>query len=124
MISLFRKNAKLDQTQTKEVYDLLGQFYKSFFGDMYNELNIDKYRPIRDAIGLVMRKFDEHDHPLAYSSKLVMYIQAQVAMKDLPLTDQQQALMTKISNQTKCVNLSFVYTSPLNDVNQFMPSRI
>lgn len=105
--------------QEKTVYHELDKFYQSFFGDTYNELNIDKYRQIRDAIGLVMRKFDSHDHPLEYTGKLVMYIQARVALKHLHLSSDQQAIMRSLNEETKHINLCYVYTSPLDDVTQF-----
>ena len=75
MFSLFKSHT----TNEKEVYQELKEFYDSFFSDIYNEMNIDRYRQIRDVIGLVINKFDENDHPLEYTSKLVMYIQARVA---------------------------------------------
>lgn len=116
MLSLFKSR---QSNQEKQIYNELDKFYQSFFTDTYNELNIDKYRQIRDAIGLVMRKFDNHDHPLEYASKLVMYIQARVAFKHLHLSSYQQKIMHTLSEQTKCINLSYVYTCPLDDVTQF-----
>lgn len=83
-------------------------------------MNIGRYRQIRDAIGLVLNKFDSNDHPLEYTSKLVMYIQARIAMSHLHLTHEQQELMKKLSEATKYVNLSYVYLSPLNSAEQFV----
>ncbi|BDR60140.1 bacteriocin immunity protein [Lactobacillus xylocopicola] len=103
----------------KEVYQELEQFYCSFFSNIYNELNIAKYKHIRDAIGLVMRKFDACDHPLAYTGKLVMYIQGQLALNHLQLTKQQRQLLHKLADQTKNINLNFVYSGPLTDAHQF-----
>lgn len=121
MINLFTIHRKNDQLQNEqEVYQILDKFYRSFFDDMYNELNINRYRQIRDAIGLVMRKFDEHDHPMAYTSKLVMYIQSRVVMNHLPLTNEQQNYMRELCNKTKYVNLNYVYSGPVNDAKQFL----
>lgn len=119
MISILTKYKNRQTHKINQVYSLLNCFYKSFFTDMYNELNIKRYLPIRDNIGLVMRKFESHDHPLEYTSKLVMYIQAQVAFNHLPLTADQQVLMTKLSEETKDISLKYVYTGPLNDAQQF-----
>lgn len=120
MINFFVNNSRKKREQLdKEVYQYLNKFYNSFFSNIYNELNINKYKQIRDAIGLVMRKFDSHDHPLAYTSKLVMYIQARITLHHLHLTNQQQKLMQKLSEKTKYVNLNYVYTSPLDDARQF-----
>ncbi len=117
MFSLFTPKK---QNESREVYHDLKQFYNSFFSDIYNEMNIDRYRQIRDAIGLVLNKFDSNDHPLEYTSKLVMYIQARIAMSHLHLTHEQQELMKKLSEATKYVNLSYVYLSPLNSAEQFV----
>lgn len=67
-----------------------------------------------------MRRFDNNDHPLAYTSKLIMFIQSQVAIKHLRLTSQQQKLMKVLGQNVKDVKLNFVYTSPLDDFNQFL----
>jgi hypothetical protein len=118
LFSLFTQN-KQTQVDTKEVYGDLKKFYNSFFSDIYNEMNIGRYRQIRDAIGLVINKFDAQDHPLEYTSKLVMYIQARVAMKHLRLTDEQQTLMKKLTQATKYIKLSYVYLSPIDSEEQF-----
>ncbi|MEN2349024.1 bacteriocin immunity protein [Lactobacillus helveticus] len=81
---------------------------------MYNELNINKYKTIRDAAGLVMRKSEKGDHPLAYTSKLVMYIQSQIALKHLSLTNQQQKILKELQKRSQYVNLNYVYTSLRN----------
>ena len=60
MFSLFKSS----QPNPKETYQELKKFYNSFFSDIYNEMNIDRYRQIRDVIGLVINKLDENDHPL------------------------------------------------------------
>lgn len=122
MINFFQLRNKKEHKE-KEAYQILDKFYKSFFSNMYNELNINKYRQIRDAIGLVMRKFDEQDEPLAYTGKLVMYIQARVVMHHLPLNKEQQAYMERLSELTKYINLSYVYTSPIDSEQQFSLNR-
>ena len=110
MFSLFKSHT----TNEKEVYQELKEFYDSFFSD------IDRYRQIRDVIGLVINKFDENDHPLEYTSKLVMYIQARVAMSHLHLTDEQVKIMRKLTESTKYINLSYVYLSPIDSAEQFV----
>lgn len=91
-----KKNSQKEEEA--KIYVLLGKFYGSFFSDTFNELNIGKYRQLRDAIGLVRRKFEAHDHPLAYTAKLVMYIQARVALKHLPLTKEQEKYMCQTAD--------------------------
>ena len=96
MFSLFNQKK---QSESREVYQDLKNFYNSFFSNIYNEMNIGRYRQIRDAIGLV---------------------QARVAMNHLHLTHEQQDLMKKLSDATKYVNISYVYLSPLTSVEQFV----
>ena len=119
LFSLFTQN-KQTKSNNQEVYQDLKKFYNSFFSNIYNEMNIGRYRQIRDAIGLVMNKFDSNDHPLEYTSKLVMYIQARIALRHLRLTDEQQDLMKKLTQATKYVNLSNVYLSPIDSEKQFV----
>ena len=69
MFGIFKHNS-----DTQEVYQDLKKFYNSFFSNIYNEMNIGRYRPIRDTIGLVINKFDSNDHPLEYTSKLVIRV--------------------------------------------------
>ena len=114
--SLFLKK---QQQLIEEVYQDLDQFYQSFYSNIYNELNINKYKQIRDAIGMVMRKFDIQDHPLEYTGKLVMCIQARVVLQHLHLTIMQQKLLQDLSDKTKKINLNFVYTGRLTDMQQF-----
>ncbi|WP_217272367.1 hypothetical protein, partial [Lactobacillus helveticus] len=57
--------------------------------------------------------------PLAYTSKLVMYIQSQIALKHLSLTNQQQKILKELQKRSQYVNLNYVYTSLLNDIKQF-----
>lgn len=116
MFSLFKPN----QPNTQEIYQELKKFYNSFFSDIYNEMNIDRYRQIRDVIGLVINKFDENDHPLEYTSKLVMYIQARVASRHLRLNSEQEEIMKNLTESTKYVNLSYVYLSPIDSAAQFV----
>lgn len=115
MFGMFKHNS-----DTKEVYQDLKKFYTSFFSDIYNELNIGRYRQIRDAIGLVINKFDSNDHPLAYTIKLVMYIQARIVLNHLHLTSEQEKIMKDLTEKTKYVNLSYVYLSPIDSEKQFV----
>ena len=115
MFGIFKHNS-----DTKDVYQDLKNFYNSFFSNIYNEMNIGRYRPIRDAIGLVINKFDSNDHPLEYTSKLVMYIQAKLALKHLHLTTHQEKIMKNLIEKTKYLNLSYVYLSPIDSAEQFV----
>lgn len=118
MISLFSRPQQ--KQEDNKIYTLLNEFYNSFAkNNTFNEMNIEKYRNVRDAAGLVMRKFEKHDHPLAYTNKLVMYIDAQVALKNLHLTHEQRKIMQVLREDTKYTNLCYVYTSPINNSDQF-----
>lgn len=123
-VHLIGASSPKEKKLINETYKELDQFYRSFFNNIYNELNIAKYRPIRDAIGLVMRKFESNDYPLQYTGKLVLYIQANTALNHLHLSNFQQKLLHSLSNKTKQISLNFVYTSPITDISQFKLSNI
>lgn len=116
MIKLFFKRR---QQENKNIYQLLHNFYDSFFSDAYNELNISKYKPIRDAIGLVINKFDSHDHPLEYTGKLILYIQNRQAMNHIGLNKKQEAIMIKLAYTTKYANINNSYRNSWHSEEQF-----
>ncbi len=118
---LSKKNQQKEEIEEKTC-QLLKNFYNSFFSDIFNELNIDRYRPIRDATGMVINKFTANDHPMAYAGKLVLYIQAYSAMNRLRLTKDQQQMLQDLADLTKHVNLNYVYISPLDSMDQFLPA--
>ena len=123
-VHLIGASSPKEKKLINEAYKELDQFYRSFFNNIYNELNITKYRPIRDAIGLVMRKFESNDHPLQYTGKLVLYIQANAALNHLHLSNFQQKLLQSLGTKTKQISLNFVYISPITDISQFKFSNI
>lgn len=123
-VHLIGASSPKEKKLINETYKELDQFYRSFFNNIYNELNIAKYLPIRDAIGLVMRKFESNDHPLQYTGKLVLYIQANTALNHLHLSNFQQKLLHSLSDKTQQISLNFVYTSPITDISQFKFSNI
>lgn len=117
---MYLSNNQNDKQALNEVYQLLKQFYQSFFSNIYNELNILKYKKLRDAIGLVIYKFEIHDHPQAYCAKLVMFLQAYVTMHHLHLSSEQQHLLKLLSTKSKKVSPRFIYTGPIMDDQQFL----
>lgn len=108
-----------EKSKKNDTYSILKKFYQSFFSDMYNELNIGRYRQIRDAIGLVINKFVANDHPMAYASKLVLYIQARCVKSRLKLTKEQQLYLRQLEDNTKHVNVNYVYSGPIDSIEQF-----
>ncbi|MFR0613284.1 bacteriocin immunity protein [Lactobacillus porci] len=122
-MQIFVKKNQQKEEITEKTGKLLKNFYNSFFSDIFNEMNIDRYRPIRDATGMVINKFTANDHPLAYAGKLVLFIQAYMAMNQLHLTKEQQQMLQELADLTKHVNLNYVYISPLDSMDQFLPER-
>ncbi|RMC24870.1 MULTISPECIES: bacteriocin immunity protein [unclassified Lactobacillus] len=117
---MYLSNNQNDKQALNEVYQILKQFYQSFFSNIYNELNILKYKKLRDSIGLVIYKFDTHDHPQEYCTKLVMFIQAYVTIHHLHLSSKQQYLLKSLSTKSKGISLRFLYTGPIMDDQQFL----
>ena len=102
----------LENTITKqnEVIITLKDLYASF-----NKVQINAYLPLEKAILKVIAKAENHDDVAAWSNKLVMFLQSQIALKQIPITKEQDAL----SEQCKNTNLNYVYLAPINDSLQF-----
>ena len=60
-MQIFVKKNQQKEEITEKTGKLLKSFYNSFFSDIFNEMNIDRYRPIRDATGMVINKFTAND---------------------------------------------------------------
>lgn len=120
-VAIFRKffqNNKQEK-EREQTYQLLKNFYASFFSDTYNERNIGRYKPLRDAIALVLGHFDSNNYPMEYAAKLALYLPAKASLNQLRFTKEQQELLTKLTRLTRRVKLNFVYLSPLDSINQF-----
>ncbi len=48
-----------------------------------------------------------------------MFLQSQIALKQIPITKEQDALINSLSEQCKNTNLNYVYLAPINDSLQF-----
>jgi nicotinic acid phosphoribosyltransferase len=111
---------KKDQEKEREqTCQLLKNFYASFFTDIYNERNIGRYKPLRDAIALVLGHFDSNDHPMEYAAKLALYLPAKASLNQLRFTKEQRDYLQELTRLTRRVKLNFVYLSPLDSINQF-----
>lgn len=104
----------LENTITKqnEVVITLKDLYASF-------KQINAYLPLEKAILKVIAKAENHDDVAAWSNKLVMFLQSQIALKQIPITKEQDALINSLSEQCKNTNLNYVYLAPINDSLQF-----
>lgn len=120
-VAIFRKFfQKNDQAKEREqTYQILKNFYASFFSDIYNERNIGRYKTLRDAIALVLGHFDSGDHPMEYAAKLALYLPAKASLNHLRFTKEQQGLLKQLTQLTRRVKLNFVYLSPLDSISQF-----
>ena len=85
--------------------------------DLYASINA--YLPLEKAILKVIAKAENHDDAIAWSNKLVMFLQSQIALKQIPITKEQDALINSLSEQCKNTNLNYVYLAPINDSLQF-----
>ncbi|GHV97040.1 bacteriocin immunity protein [Lactobacillus nasalidis] len=113
---LQKNRQESDRARTQQI---LKNFYASFFSDIYNERNISRYKPLRDAIALVLGRFDSGDHPMEYAAKLALYLPAKASLNRLRFTKEQQGWLKELSRLTRQVSLNFVYLSPLDSISQF-----
>lgn len=101
-------------TQQNKVVSILKDIYASF-----NKNQIKAYIPLEQTILKVIVKTENHEDVAAWSNKLVMYLQAQIALKQIPITKEQDNLISSLSEQCKNTNLNYVYLAPINDSLQF-----
>ena len=106
----------LENTITKqnEIVKTLKDLYASF-----SKVQIKAYIPLEQTILKVIAKAENHDDAAAWSNKLVMFLQSQIALKQIPITKEQDALINSLSEQCKNTNLNYVYLAPINDSLQF-----
>ena len=101
-------------TKQNEIVKTLKDLYASF-----SKVQIKAYIPLEQTILKVIAKAENHDDATAWSNKLVMFLQSQIALKQIPITKEQDALINSLSEQYKNTNLNYVYLAPINDSLQF-----
>ncbi|MDT9605053.1 bacteriocin immunity protein [Lactobacillus johnsonii] len=101
-------------TKHDEIITVLKDLYTSF-----NKVQIKAYLPLEQTILKVIAKAENHDDVAAWSNKLVMYLQSQIVLKQIPITKEQDTLINSLSEQCKNTNLNYVYLSPVDDSLQF-----
>lgn len=115
--STYRKNiSKSESDERLEVYissDLV-RLYQSFEKRPGTE-----YAKIQDAIAAVLDRISAHDHALAYTSKLVLFIEARHALRGLYLTPKQNDLIVELREISKHVNPNYIYIDKIDGADQF-----
>ena len=101
-------------TKQNEIVATLRDLYTSF--DKYS---LRAYIPLEQTILKVIAKAKNHDDIAAWSNKLVMYLQAQITLNQIPITKEQDSLIDLLSQQSKNTNLNYVYLAPIDDSLQF-----
>lgn len=101
-------------TKHDEIITVLKDLYTSF-----NKVQIKAYLPLEQTILKVIAKAENNDDATAWSNKLVMYLQSQIVLKQIPITKEQDNLINSLSEQCKNTNLNYVYLSPVDDSLQF-----
>lgn len=100
--------------KTNEIVVNLKALYRSF-----DKFKIKAYTPLKETISKVIIKANNHENLSAWSNKLVMYLQAQIVLKNIPITKEQDKLINSLSEQCKNTNLNYVYLAPIYDQFQF-----
>lgn len=105
---------ELNERQEAVLAASLVRLYQSFAKRPGNE-----YAKIQDAIAAVLDKIDAHDHCLAYTGKLVLFIEARHALRGLYLTPEQNDLIVNLREMSKHVNPNYVYIDKIDGSDQF-----
>ena len=101
-------------TKHDEIITVLKDLYTSF-----NKVQINAYLPLEQTILKVIAKAENHDDTVAWSNKLVMYLQSQIVLNQIPITKEQDTLISFLSEKCKNTNLNYVYLAPVDDNLQF-----
>lgn len=75
---------------------------------------------IRQVLANVNEKYKTSSHPLAWTGRLVLYLQVNAVKKDLYLTPEQKDIIKKLTRIGRRTNLNYVYLSPVDDAKQFV----
>ena len=67
-----------------------------------------------------IKKYKTSSHPLAWTRRLVLYLQVNAVKKDLYLTPEQKDIIKELARIGKRTNLNYVYLSPVDDAKQFV----
>ncbi|MYY53193.1 bacteriocin immunity protein [Ligilactobacillus salivarius] len=101
--------------KVQELQRLVVELYDSFEND--NRKGVEE---IRQVLANVNAKYKASSHPLAWTGRLVLYLQVNAVKKDLYLTPEQKDIIKELARIGKRTNLNYVYLSPVDDAKQFV----
>ena len=105
----------MESNFVKELQRLVVELYDSFEND--NRKGVEE---IRQVLANVNEKYKTSSHPLAWTGRLVLYLQVNAVKKDLYLTPEQKDIIKELARIGKRTNLNYVYLSPVDDAKQFV----
>ena len=101
--------------KVQELQRLVVELYDSFEND--NRKGVEE---IRQVLANVNEKYKTSGHPVAWTGRLVLYLQVNAVKKDLYLTPEQKDIIKELARIGKRTNLNYVYLSPVDDAKQFV----
>ncbi|MDW3022840.1 bacteriocin immunity protein [Ligilactobacillus salivarius] len=101
--------------KVQELQRLVVELYDSFEND--NRKGVEE---IRQVLANVNEKYKTSSHSLAWTGRLVLYLQVNAVKKDLYLTPEQKDIIKELARIGKRTNLNYVYLSPVDDAKQFV----
>lgn len=101
--------------KVQELQRLVVELYDSFEND--NRKGVEE---IRQVLANVNEKYKTSSHLLAWTGRLVLYLQVNAVKKDLYLTPEQKDIIKELARIGKRTNLNYVYLSPVDDAKQFV----
>lgn len=97
--------------KVQELQRLVAELYDSFEND--NRKGVEE---IRQVLANVNEKYKTSSHPLAWTGRLVLYLQVNA----VNLTPEQKDIIKELARIGKRTNLNYVYLSPVDDAKQFV----
>lgn len=101
--------------KVQELQRLVAELYDSFEND--NRKGVEE---IRQVLANVNEKYKTSSHQLAWTGRLVLYLQVNAVKKDLYLTPEQKDIIKELARIGRRTNLNYVYLSPVDDAKQFV----
>ena len=101
--------------KVQELQRLVAELYDSFEND--NRKGVEE---IRQVLANVNEKYKTSSHPLAWTGRLVLYLQVNAVKKDLYLTPEQKDIIKKLARIGRRTNVNYVYLSPVDEAKQIV----
>lgn len=85
----------------------------------FNRVQVSAYLPLEKVILKAIAKAEDHDDAIVWSDKSAMFLQSQIALKQIPIAKGQNISINSLGGQRKSINLNYMHLIPINDGLRF-----